>query len=84
MNAKNDWGVEDAFDVIDYADQFWNKLTKKEKDDDQTNTHKRRPSSVFGNKHRQRWKSERTSIVERTGVHFRNEVNTSDKECEEF
>ena len=84
MNAKNDWGVEDAFDVIDYADQFWNKLTKKENTNDIINTHKRRPSSVFGNKHRQRWKSERTSIVERTGVHFRNEVNTSDKECKKF
>lgn len=29
MSAK-DWGVEGEFDVIDYADRFWEKLTKKD------------------------------------------------------
>lgn len=27
MSGK-DWGVEEPFDVIDYADRFWEKLNK--------------------------------------------------------
>lgn len=27
MSSK-DWGIEDTFDVIDYADRFWEKLNK--------------------------------------------------------
>ena len=26
--SNKDWGVEEDFDVIDYADRFWEKLNK--------------------------------------------------------